>query len=36
MPEGHRTVVIHGNSYFTHGGLYYRPHGTSYIVVARP
>ncbi len=36
LPSGHR-VVFHGNSrYYFHGGVWYRPYGRRFIVVAPP
>jgi hypothetical protein len=36
MPGGHR-VVVYGNSrYYFHGGVWYRPHGPRFVIVAPP
>jgi len=36
LPPGHRVVPYRGQNYYYHGGVWYRPSGTRYIVVLPP
>lgn len=36
LPAAHRTVVVGKVRYYSHGGVYYRPHSGGYRVVAAP
>lgn len=36
LPSGYRTVTISGTRYYTHNDVYYRPQGSSYVVVDSP
>jgi hypothetical protein len=36
LPAGYRTVTIGGSRYYHHDNVYYRPRGSSYVVVDRP
>lgn len=36
LPSGYRTEVISGTRYYYHDNVYYRPQGSSYVVVKSP
>lgn len=36
LPKGYQTEVIAGTTYYCHGGTYYRPMHSKYVVVADP
>jgi hypothetical protein len=36
LPAGYRTEVISGTRYYYHDNVYYRPQGSSYVVVKSP
>ena len=36
LPQGYRTEVISGTRYYYHDNVYYRPQGSSYVVVRSP
>lgn len=36
LPRDYRTVVINDTRYYHHDGVYYRPRGSSYVVVEHP
>jgi hypothetical protein len=36
LPSGHRTVFYGNTRYYTHGGVWYRPQGRSFVIVAPP
>lgn len=36
LPRAHKTVYVGKARYYTHGGVYYRAHGSHYKVVAAP
>jgi hypothetical protein len=36
LPSGHSSLNFHGTPYYVHDGVYYRPHGDRFIVVAPP
>jgi hypothetical protein len=36
LPPGHRVIPYRGQNYYFHGGVWYRPSGTRYIVVLPP
>jgi hypothetical protein len=36
LPKGYQTEVIAGTTYYCHGGTYYRPKQSKYVVVADP
>ena len=36
LPYGYRSCVVGGLTYYTHGGRYYRPYNTGYVVVSDP
>lgn len=36
LPQGYSTVVIDDTRYYHHDGVYYRPRGSSYVVVDHP
>ena len=36
LPAGHRRITVGGASYYYHGGIFYRPKGSTYVVVAAP
>ena len=36
LPSGYRTEVISGTRYYYHDNVYYRPQGSSYVVVRSP
>lgn len=36
LPRDHRAFVYHGNRYFFSGGIWYRPEGPRFVVVAPP
>ena len=36
LPSGHRTVFYGNARYYSHGGVWYRPQGRSFVIVAPP
>ena len=36
LPRGHAKVVVRGVTYHSHGGVFYRPQATGWVVVAPP
>ena len=36
LPFGYRSCVVGGLTYYTHGGRYYRPYNSGYVVVSDP
>lgn len=36
LPSGHREVIYHKDRYYFHGGIWYRPYGARFVVVAPP
>lgn len=36
LPHGHLVVPYHGDRYYFHGGVWYRPSGTRFVVVTPP
>ncbi|WP_035608728.1 hypothetical protein [Haloferula sp. BvORR071] len=36
LPTGYRTEVVSGTRYYSHDNVYYRPQGSSYVVVKPP
>ena len=36
LPAGYRRVSVRGSAFFYHGGVFYRPQGSAYIVVSAP
>src|SRR6185295_11440581 len=36
LPRGHVAVVVGGQRLFYYGGVYYRPAGSTYVVIAPP
>jgi hypothetical protein len=36
LPHAHRRIVVRRNPYFYHRGVFYRPHGPDFVVVAAP
>ena len=36
LPAGHRRITVGGASYYYHGGIFYRPQGSTYVVINAP
>jgi hypothetical protein len=36
LPHGYRAVPYHGQHYYYYGGVWYRPHGTRFVVIRPP